>query len=473
MCGLNSIYLSFFCSIFFDSMGILFYFRRYYGEFSNGMPSGDGRFTFKDGSVYSRCDHNGILSPNSVPQTPATEASSHPSESSHNDCSPMSNVTMSPVLSTTAKKDKEQIKDDSSDNASDIDIPALNETTKEVADAITFDGESARTSEKDSEDVIVEAIEGNELPSRILPYKRGPSIPNITSFSPKETESVGSDSDYGLAKTETEEKTNEPLVFLDDASTSSVHSPVRGGLNALLQNKLEEDSESVRHLIETPVVLKLDETKQDVMKYLDTVPGKTTSASYVYSEIGTYNGEFCDGYPHGVGTFFWIDGTTYSGNFVEGEPDGDGKLVLPSGEMFVRSAESNEIIHIPAQQKDDVSVAKSVDSRISAQSVESGEAGKYKGQIVAGVPHGLGTSKFILRLRMIFLLLNIFQRLHCLYMYIVIPHLSSFPMVSPTFSSEICQWNQIYWPMAKWQPRKGRYLLLPQRRAPLRPMERQ
>ena len=371
-----------------------FHFRRYYGEFSNGMPSGDGRFTFKDGNVFSRADHNGISSsPNSVPQTPATEASSHPSESSHDDCSPMSNVTMSPVLSTTTKREKDQLKNDSIDNAS-IDIPALNETTKEVPDAISLDGEPARTFEKDSEEVVVEASEGNELPSRLLPYKRGPSIPNITSFSPKERENVEvADEVVDLAAKEVDE----PLVFLDDGSTSSVQSPVRVGLNALLQHKLEEDPESVRHLIETPFVLKLDETRQDVMKYLDTAPGRTTSASYVYSEIGTYNGEFCDGYPHGVGTFFWIDGTTYSGNFAEGEPDGDGKLVLPSGEMFVRSAESNDIIHIPAQQKDDVSVAKSVDSNISAQSVESGEAGKYKGQIVAGVPHGLGSSEFFRR----------------------------------------------------------------------------
>ena len=366
------------------------------------MPSGDGRFTFKDGSVFSRADHNGISSsPNSVPQTPATEASSHPSESSHDDCSPVSNVTMSPVLSTTAKKEKDQLKNDSIDNAS-IDIPALNETNKKVPDAISLDGEPARSFETKSEEVVVEASEGNELPSRLLPYKRGPSIPNITSFSPKETEGVEAVNEVAdLASKEVDE----PLVFLDDGSTSSVRSPVRGGLNALLQDKLEEDPKSVRHLIETPFVLKLDETRQDVMKYLDTAPGKTTSASYVYSEIGTYNGEFCDGYPHGVGTFFWIDGTTYSGNFSEGEPDGDGKLALPSGELFVRCADPHDIIHIPAQQKDDeddVSVARSVDSNISAQSVESLEAGKYKGQIVAGVPHGLGSSEFLYRCHYIF-----------------------------------------------------------------------
>ena len=226
-----------FLSFFFPLMA-LFYCRRYYGEFSEGMPSGDGRFTFKDGSVYSRADHNGILSPSSDPQTPATAASSRPSESSHNDCSPLSNMTMSPVLSTTAKKGKDQPKNDSIDNTS-IDIPALNETNKEVPDPISLDGEPALR--KDGEEVVVEASDGKELSSGLLPYKRGPSIPNVTSF----------------------------------------------------------------------------------------------------------------------------------------------------------SSDSNDMIHIPAQHWDDVSVAKSVDSNISAQSVESGEAGKYKGQIVAGVPHGLGSSEFI------------------------------------------------------------------------------
>mmetsp|Transcript_12111 Transcript_12111/g.34649 ORF Transcript_12111/g.34649 Transcript_12111/m.34649 type:complete len:1976 (+) Transcript_12111:150-6077(+) len=376
---------------------------RYYGEFSNGTPSGDGRFTFKNGSVYSHCDHNGALSPNGVfLGTPATEASSQPSESNRAvDCSPLSTVTMSPVLSK-AGKETEQLQNVACHKASaDIDIPALNEDANENSSQLSL-GEGP-TSRKADEEVVADANELHELPSRILPYKRGPSIPNITSFTPTASENVETESeakkdevvDTATSETEEAEEAEEPLVFLDDGSTNSVQSPIRGGLDALLQEKMEEDPECVRHLIETPFVLKLDETRQEVIKYLDTAPGKTTSASYVYSEIGTYNGEFCDGYPHGVGTFFWIDGTTYSGNFAEGEPDGDGKLVLPSGEMFVRCAEGNDIIHLPAQQeKDDVSIAKSVDSNISAESVESGEAGKYKGQIVAGVPHGLGSMKF-------------------------------------------------------------------------------
>ncbi len=50
----------------------------------------------------------------------------------------------------------------------------------------------------------------------------------------------------------------------------------------------------------------------------------------------------------------------------------------------------------------DVSVAKSGDSKISAQSVESGEAGKYTGQIVAAFPRGLGSSEFLCRCHYIF-----------------------------------------------------------------------
>jgi hypothetical protein len=106
-----------------------------------------------------------------------------------------------------------------------------------------------------------------------------------------------------------------------------------------------------------------------------------------------YYGNFSEGAPTD-GRFTFKDGNVcsrcdHNGNFAEG----DGKIALPSGKTF---APSNDIVHIAAK-KDDVSVvsvAKSVDSKISARSIESGEAGKYKGQIVAGVPHGLGSSKY-------------------------------------------------------------------------------
>ena len=448
--------------------------RRYFGEFSGGMPSGDGRFTLKDGSTHSRRNHDGDLSPNQVvPGTPATEDSSQPSEPNRAvDCSPLSTVTMSPVLSK-AKQGEEHLQNAADhESSADIDIPALDEDTNEAF-------QEGPTSEKTDKEVAVEATEKHELTPRILPYKRGPSIPNTTSISPAETECVDSEKDaedVGLpagafddvaddaiwgssSPTSTENPTSAEQrrvadtahafrdvdvdmapdltddVVVDDSkkaltapeststsansrkelflsrilpykretksvenesgSTNSVQSPVRGGLNALLKDKTKEDPESVRHLMETPFVLKLDETREQVMKYLDSAPGKTTSASYVYSEIGTYNGEFRDGYPHGIGTFFWIDGTTYSGSFAEGEPEGDGKLVLPSGEMFVRCAYDNDIIRLPARKEtDDAPIAKPVDSNVSTASNASEEAGKYKGEVVAGVPHGLGSSKY-------------------------------------------------------------------------------
>jgi len=264
---------------------------------------------------------------------------------------------MSPVL----VKSLQQRMPPTIDNEGGIDIPPLGDTNE--ADRLTFGELSSIESKPIGADVDANVQEEEEsaspFPTRLsslLPYKRGPSIPNITSFAPKEE---GTEEDNVDATKEKEEekgnsgnKMNEtdelsPLVFVDDRSASSVHSPCRGGLEALIQEKVDEDPEAVRHILEAIVVLRLDETRLDVKKFLGTKAGRTTSAAYFYPEVGTYNGEFCDGYPHGVGTFFWLDGTHYSGNWDEGEPDGDGKLAFASGEMFIRCAENNEIIHLP------------------------------------------------------------------------------------------------------------------------------
>jgi len=328
----------------------------YYGEWTDGIPSGDGRFSLADGKHYSRKDHNDTLTPSQEPNTPATEASSQPPDA-HHESSPTSTVTMSPVL----VKSLQQRMPPTIDNEGGIDIPPLGDTNE--ADRLTFGELSSIESKPIGADVDANVQEEEEsvssFPMRLsslLPYKRGPSIPNITSFTPKEevTEEDNADAieekeeekgNSGNEMNETDELS--PLVFVDDRSASSVHSPCRGGLEALIQEKVDEDPEAVRHILEAIVVLRLDETRLDVKKFLGTKAGRTTSAAYFYPEVGTYNGEFCDGYPHGVGTFFWLDGTHYSGNWDEGEPDGDGKLAFASGEMFIRCAENNEIIHLP------------------------------------------------------------------------------------------------------------------------------
>ena len=154
------------------------------------MPSGDGRFTLKDGSTHSRRNHNGDLSPNQVvPGTPATEASSQPSEPDRAvDCSPLSTVTMSPVLSK-AKWGEEHLQNAADhESSADIDMPALNEDTNEAF-------QDGPTSEKTDKEVAVEATEKHELTPRILPYKRGSSIPNTTTSTPTETESVESENE--------------------------------------------------------------------------------------------------------------------------------------------------------------------------------------------------------------------------------------------------------------------------------------
>ena len=425
--------------------------RHYYGEWIDGVPSGDGRFSLADGKHYSRKDHKITLTPSQEPNTPATEASSQPPDA-HHESSPTSTVTMSPVLT----KSLQQRKPPAIDSEGGIDIPPLGNTNE--ADRLTFGELTSDESKPTGADVdanVQEEEEEEELAasshpmrlSSLLPYKRGPSIPNITSFIPKEkgtkevnvgaTEEKEEKENTGNKTNDTEEIS--PLVFVDDRSTTSVHSPCRGGLKALIQEKVDEDPEAVRHILEAVVVLKLDETTLDVMKFLDTKTGRTTSAAYFYPEVGTYNGEFCDGYPHGIGTFFWLDGTHYSGNWDEGEPDGDGKLVFASGEMFIRCAENNEIIHLPPhdyakdaearyearrneltdeplqsemnEQKHaedtlipslddtDTAIADNVETK-SPESrnfplLENEEAGKYKGETSEGVPHGLGSSEYI------------------------------------------------------------------------------
>lgn len=434
------------------------------------------------------------MSPNRIPNTPATEASSQPSDNHCVEFSPMSTVTMSPALTTTRSLQQRKHLEASPvhEDSNGIDIPPLGKDNN--VDAGAMDEAPLSSSSPPASPMRL---------SGLLPYKRGPSIPNMTSFTPTQGDEAKDDArkevDVGAVEEKEEQETNtvakisanddneiSPLVFVDDGSTTSVQSPCKGGLEALIQEKVDEDSESVRHIVEAVFVIKLDETRHDVMKFLDAKAGQTTSAAYFYPEVGTYNGEFCDGLPHGIGSFFWLDGSNYSGNWDEGEPEGDGKLILPTGEMFVRCAESNEIIHLPPQnyakeaeaeyevrrkepadevvssapvEAEDVDkkpitteeedtdsiISKSPESTYSSDMpaigvdgkkeedaaveakdgatelpddkrgeveavepkgnatrspqrsdlsvLESGDAGKYKGQTAGGVPHGLGSSK--------------------------------------------------------------------------------